>query len=205
MAIHRKSTQKGSSMRIRLATAAMLLLTVSVLSLTFSGCRSRARPDAGLEAPDPQSHEVTEPLNGETAASLTVIDLQGNTWTLAKSRGRIIVLFFWATYCKPCEEKFDGLNAIHEAYEGKSVEVWALAEDPDVRMVESWLALRDYSMPVALAGDTENQLFFPEQKLLPIPQAVLVGRDGKIAQRLGPDFTLEEVEATVKQLIGEAD
>jgi peroxiredoxin len=188
-------------MQIKMA----ILVSFALLAMIVHGCRNQAGPATAGVSQNPQPQQVVKEPEVEVAPPLVVTDLEENTLALAKSRGKVIVLYFWATYCKPCVEKFDGINAIHEAYVGKNVEVWALSEDPDARMVESWLTRHDLTMPVALVGQEENEMFFPGEKLLPIPQVVVVDQDGKIARRLGPEFTLEELETTVKQLIGEAE
>ena len=140
----------------------------------------------------------------EMAPDVILTDLSGESVTLASLRGGIVVLYFWATYCAPCVEKLPRMEAIHEAYRGKGVQIWALSLDRDADVVAGWLEKQDMTIPVGLVDDEMREQFFPGKKIVPIPQTLLIDAEGHIAQWLGGEMTLEELEEGIKALLGEA-
>jgi thiol-disulfide isomerase/thioredoxin len=74
--------------------------------------RDRARQVALLGAEAPEI-SVKEWLKGEAAS-------------LSSLRGRVVLLEFWATWCKPCREMFGKLKKLDEEYRDRGLEVLAL-------------------------------------------------------------------------------
>ncbi len=193
--------------------AGCCVAVVTILALVLSGCPSNEPPDAGASIEPPTTVETTaskepgeaaEAATMEMAPDVTLTDLSGESVTLGSLRGGIVVVYFWATYCVPCVEKLPRMEAIHEAYRGKGVQIWALSLDGDADVVAGWLEQQDMTIPVGLMDDEMREKFFPGKKLVPIPQTLLIDAEGRIAQWLGAEMTLEELEESIKALLGEA-
>jgi thiol-disulfide isomerase/thioredoxin len=66
-------------------------------------------------------------LVGTEAPEIAVREwIQGEPATLADLRGRVVLLEFWATWCKPCQEMFPKLKRLDEEYRARGLEVVAL-------------------------------------------------------------------------------
>lgn len=52
--------------------------------------------------------------------------IQGEPVTLRELRGRVVLLEFWATWCKPCQEMFPKLRRLDEEYRERGLEIIAL-------------------------------------------------------------------------------
>jgi thiol-disulfide isomerase/thioredoxin len=52
--------------------------------------------------------------------------ISGEATTLADLRGRVVLLEFWATWCKPCQEMFPRLKKLDEEYRASGLEIVAL-------------------------------------------------------------------------------
>lgn len=66
-------------------------------------------------------------LLGTEAPEISVKEwIQGEPATLETLRGRVVLLEFWATWCKPCREMFGKLRKLHEAYAARGLEILAL-------------------------------------------------------------------------------
>jgi thiol-disulfide isomerase/thioredoxin len=74
--------------------------------------RDRARQVSLVGAPAPEI-EIKDWINGDAA-------------TLAGLSGRVVLLEFWATWCKPCQEMFPKLKELDEEYRARGLEVIAL-------------------------------------------------------------------------------
>lgn len=66
-------------------------------------------------------------LVGTQAPEISVKDwIQGEPATLEYLRGRVVLLEFWATWCKPCREMFGKLKKLDEQYRERGLEILAL-------------------------------------------------------------------------------
>jgi thiol-disulfide isomerase/thioredoxin len=66
-------------------------------------------------------------LLGQTAPEIEVKEwLNGEPATLAGLRGQVVLLEFWATWCKPCEQMFPKLKQLDEEYRARGLNVIAL-------------------------------------------------------------------------------
>src|SRR5690349_12525083 len=52
----------------------------------------------------------------------------GGTLSPDQARGKVLLIDFWATYCKPCEKEFPKLQALADKA-GSGLVVYALSED----------------------------------------------------------------------------
>src|SRR4051794_40155335 len=69
--------------------------------------------------------------------SLPMITAKGIQSLIAKNKGKVVLLNFWATWCPPCAEEFPALVKAYTAYKAKGLEVIAISlndfsETPDV-------------------------------------------------------------------------
>lgn len=66
-------------------------------------------------------------LLGQPAPEIAVKEwISGEPATLATLRGQVVLLEFWATWCKPCEQMFDKLKRLHQNYSERGLQVIAL-------------------------------------------------------------------------------
>ncbi|MBI4295732.1 MAG: redoxin domain-containing protein [Chloroflexi bacterium] len=61
------------------------------------------------------------PLTGRTAPDFRLTDLNGNTVTLSKLRGKTVFLNFWASWCVPCREEMPEIQKTYLKYKDKGV------------------------------------------------------------------------------------
>ncbi len=65
-------------------------------------------------------------LDGEAPEVAVKTWLQGEATNLNVLRGRVVLLEFWATWCKPCREMFGKLKRIDEEYGARGLEIIGL-------------------------------------------------------------------------------
>ncbi len=66
-------------------------------------------------------------LLGQPAPEISVKEwISGEPATLASLRGKVMLLEFWATWCKPCEQMFDKLKRLDREYGQRGLQVIAL-------------------------------------------------------------------------------
>ncbi|MBI4290412.1 MAG: TlpA family protein disulfide reductase [Betaproteobacteria bacterium] len=133
-----------------------ILLSCALLLLDIAG--ASAQIEVGTPAP---------PFRAEL--------IGGGTFDSASQRGKVIVLNFWATWCKPCREEMPALEAYYRAHRAKGLEVIAISiEGPeDLGKVKN--VMKSFSFPAALASGAQTQGY---GRLWRIPITFVIDRRG---------------------------
>ena len=105
---------------------------------------------AALTVPMPAL--AAPPAIGKPAPALIVRELDGHRFDLAKLRGKVVLVNFWATWCSPCRVEMPTLNAFYRRYRARGLELLGLSIDqaPDDGEVKK--VMRQFSYPGALAS-----------------------------------------------------
>lgn len=140
------------------------LLVAVLLATTCLSCRA---------APAPASGEI-----GSEAPQAALTVLGGGSWKLADQRGKVVLLDFWATWCKPCQVQALIVEDLHREFQGKEVALFALNSGEDRETVESFVAKKPFGYPVLL--DPEDKMGV-SLGVAALPAVLIVGKDGKIA------------------------
>ncbi len=124
-------------------------------------------------------------LFGSQIQAVTVTDfslkkMDGDFFKLSEHLGsKIIVIDFWATWCKPCKKLLKRLNTIQKQYRGQ-VEVLAISIDEASAFstVESYIKARRFEFTVLF--DAENKVARLYNPTLKIPFTMVVDYQGNI-------------------------
>ncbi|MEE8339909.1 MAG: TlpA disulfide reductase family protein [Xanthomonadales bacterium] len=142
-----------------------------------------------------------ENVLGQPRPDFELGDINGATVSAADFDGKILLLNFWATWCKPCIEEMPMLTRLQHSYAGRGVQVVGIAlDDPDkAREFASELAI---NYPI-LVGSTDTVLAGRRygNRSGMLPYSVLVGADGIIRWTWLGALDLEELEAQIKALL----
>jgi thiol-disulfide isomerase/thioredoxin len=112
-------------------------------------------------------------------------------------RGKILVIDFWASWCKPCVAEIPNLKKLHEKYKENGLEVLSVSIDKDSK--EWLLALEKYAMPwkqvlAPKAGADITKLY----QFNLIPFIIIIDREGKI---IGKNQRGEALDNFIKERI----
>jgi peroxiredoxin len=121
------------------------------------------------------------PLDGELPQPFELSSLDGRPVTLSEQKGKVVLLYFWATWCPYCAKELP--TAIEQAYrkrkgEGFTVLAVNIRESRD--KVAAWIKERGLTVPVVLDSDGE---VISRYRVRATPTIVLVGRDGRMIGR----------------------
>ena len=76
-----------------------------------------------------QSAPARRDGGGEAAPPLALPDLGGRAVDVAKLRGKVVAVNFWATWCPPCREEIPGLAQVWTEHKGRCFELLGVAEE----------------------------------------------------------------------------
>jgi thiol-disulfide isomerase/thioredoxin len=83
--------------------------------------------------------DLPHPAEG-ALRNLKAIDLDGQQWTPAEMRGRVVLLDFWATWCAPCLKDVPTYQRLRREHDASQLEIIGVSVDVlDRRGLVSWL------------------------------------------------------------------
>ena len=146
-------------------------------------------------------------LLGQPAPEIEVADwVLGQPTTLAEQRGRVVMLEFWARWCRPCLATFPMLGDLHRRYHEDGLTILALTRygpgpaDQHVSERDAiWQTIADRSLEIAIGIAPDGRL---QQRYgaIGMPTFALVDRTGTVQfASATPDRT--EVERAVVSLL----
>ena len=124
-----------------------------------------------------------EPPGGKRLAPFALEEVDGGTFDASGIIGRdVIVVAFWATWCKPCKLELAALHKLYKKHKGKGLTVLAISVDgPDsIAEVRGYKHKFGYTFPVLL--DTETALLERYNPRGDVPFSFIVDRSGNIVE-----------------------
>ncbi|MFQ5797770.1 MAG: redoxin domain-containing protein, partial [Bacteroidota bacterium] len=110
-------------------------------------------------------------------------NLSGEVIQLAKLKGKVVVLDFWATWCGPCRAAFPFVQKVYEKYRENSdvmilaVNTWERVKGAErVDMVENFMEKNNYTFPVVY----DESKVVDKYEVEGIPTQFYIDREGTI-------------------------
>jgi cytochrome c biogenesis protein CcmG/thiol:disulfide interchange protein DsbE len=114
--------------------------------------------------------------NSNIASDFDLPGKQSNV-KLSESKGKLVYLDFWASWCGPCKQSFPWMNALQERYKSKGLEVIAINLDANNEDAQKFLATTPAKFTVAFDSKGRTPLQYGVKGM---PTSYLISRDGKI-------------------------
>lgn len=195
--------RRASRGRIAWPVRAACTLSVVVAALAWSG-GCRPSPDGGAPADGAPDGVPRTEVNLRPGGADELADL------LAKHRGRVVLVDFWATWCVPCVKQFPHTVALHRVLASRGLSVVAVSmDDPeDRKKVLAFLSLQQAPFDHLLSKDGSSQDGFATFDLSgELPCYRIYDRDGALRHQFpdpetGAPFGPEDVEEAVRSLVG---
>ncbi len=120
-------------------------------------------------------------------------DLSGKVWNEEAFKGKLVLLDYWATWCKPCLALKPKLDKIRDNYRDKGFEVLSVSIDEKQATLDKFFAKAKWDNSVA--RDTAKT--WANLHVVSIPALFLV-KDGKVVAVFRGNADPKAVEAAVK-------
>lgn len=186
----------------------MRRLGLSFLCLAAMGLAGCTQHAASSNAPSPNAAspaKQNDPIAaaGEIGSRLpdfSVKGLRGREIRSADFRGKVVLVDFWATWCKPCEKEMPGYQELLDRYGPRGFAVVGLKFDTmmDTEDPLSFAKRNGVRYPLAVASDDLKQKFGDIEGL---PTTMLYDREGILRKKIiGFEYT-KVVEEDLKPLL----
>jgi peroxiredoxin len=137
------------------------------------------------------------PLVGSPAPEIALKDLQGRDVKLSDLRGKVVLVNFWATWCKPCKEEMPAMQASYDKLRDKGFVVLAVNELEDTARVAEHIRTHGHTFEVVM--DHNNQVA-NMYGVVGLPASFLIDPQGIVRERIaGSLLTESRIEEMVKK------
>ena len=127
---------------------------------------------------------IASPLVGRTAPNFTLPQLDGPPVTLARLRGQIVVINFWASWCTECQVEQAALDQTWQQFRDSGVVVIGVDFEDSTGAARGYVRTDDVTYPVVEDTDSSTALAYG---LRGVPETFIVNRSGRIVNRIiGP-------------------
>jgi thiol-disulfide isomerase/thioredoxin len=153
---------------VRLLYPVSIVAVCLCVAIVILGCRQQVQDD----------HASSNPLLGKSVKAFVTVDPNGNTVDLSQHLGKdVILLDFWATWCKPCLMAMPEVEQIAQDFKDRGLVFYAVnvGEDPDT--VKEFLAQNKLDIPVAMDFDGQIQNMY---QAVDLPHTIVIGKDGTL-------------------------
>ena len=134
-----------------------------------------------------------------TAPNFTLLNTELEETMLTDYSGKVVLLDFWATWCKPCEEEIPIFIELYDDYRAQGFEVVGISlDDERLTVVEPYIERLGVNYTILL-GEAELIGLYD---VTVMPSAFLINREGQIAKPFhGAQGTREVYEKELKKLL----
>ena len=144
------------------------------------------------------AHLPTAALRPAPVFSLT--DLSGRTFSLSDSRGKVVVLDFWATWCDPCKQEIPYFIEMQSKYAPQGLQILGISMDDDEPPVRQFQQQFKMNYPVAIGNP---KLADQYGGILGLPITFVIDRKGRITARHIGATDPSVIEAEVQKLLAQ--
>jgi peroxiredoxin/YHS domain-containing protein len=134
------------------------------------------------------------------APDFTLANLSGEKMALKDFRGKVVLLDFWATWCKPCVKSMPALQKLHDQLAPQGFTVLGISIDEDgEKNVGAFVKKHKTNYPILL--DAEQNPAYEIYKVKAIPMMFLIDKKGQIVKQWIGVTALKEVETAAASLL----
>jgi peroxiredoxin len=130
------------------------------------------------------------PAVGTAAEDFRLVDLEGRQQSLSQYRGKVVLVNFWATWCKPCTTEMPAMQATYDKLREKGFVVLAVNELEDEAKVREHIKQHGHTFPVLMDRDNKVANQFG---VFGLPVSVFIDEKGVVQEYIKGGLLTEQV------------
>lgn len=123
----------------------------------------------------------TKPFQIGKPVDIRFTALDGREVDLAKLRGKVVLVDFWATDCGPCVAEMPEIKAVYDKFHDKGFEIIGISLDSKEATLRRFIRDKKLPWPQHFDGKGWENRFAQQFGIFSIPTAWLVNRRGNLA------------------------
>jgi peroxiredoxin len=140
----------------------------------------------------------------QRAPDIQLQTARGTTARLSDFKGKVVLVDFWASWCRPCVRSLPAIDGLYRKFRGRGLDVFAVNMDQQRRDADAFLSKVPHAMRIIFDADGQALSAFG---LAGIPSLVLIDRLGSVrfvhagySDKIG-----DEVRPEIEILLSETD
>jgi len=132
--------------------------------------------------------------------TFTLTDTEGSVFTEKNTRGKYLVVNFWATWCTPCLKE---IPAFVEFYNQNSnhVEILGLDYEPvNLPVINDFVERFSINYPIILYTDTNDSEYSKFGEIVGIPTTLIYSPDGELIRTFMGEVTIEDLDKYISPI-----
>jgi peroxiredoxin len=130
------------------------------------------------------------PAVGMPAEDFRLPDLDGKEQSLSQYRGKVVLVNFWATWCKPCTTEMPAMQACYDKLRDKGFVVLAVNELEDETKVREHIKQYGHTFPVLM--DRNNKVA-NQFGVYGLPVSVFIDEKGVVREYIKGGVLTEQI------------
>ncbi len=144
-------------------------------------------------------HDSKREMIGKPAPDFSAIDIDGNPISLKDYKGKVVLLYFWATWCGPCIGNMPIVKKVYDAYRDFGFDVIGINRDADESDMSEYLNV--CSLPWRQIFDGKEGPLKKLYRVSGMPSKWLIDKGGNI---ISHQFRSTELNKLVRDIVNES-
>lgn len=169
--------------------------TIGALLLTLGMAASAADLPA-------MPHDLTKQAANVPAPALILKDIDGQLHDLARLKGKVVLVNFWATWCPPCRREMPSMDRLAHKLAGTSFVVLAVDIGEDADTIHHFIDQLDTPPSFPILLDPSARIM-QTWNISGLPTTYLIDQQGRIAYTAvgGREYDHPAIEQLVRALL----
>ena len=135
------------------------------------------------------------------APNLTITTIEGKQFTLKELSGqkKLVVVNFWASWCRPCLEEMPHFERMHQAYQDKGVAFLGIATKDTLSAVRKFIAQKGITYEITL--DEQDRMASAFGGVNVLPTTIFIDNQNNIVKTHRGYLAQQELEENLKDLL----
>jgi len=121
---------------------------------------------------------------GDRAPELPFPDLNGESFSLEKVKGKVVLINFWASWCGPCILELPNLEKLQQRLKGRDFSVIAVGIDDQKENLASFKAQYGLTFPILVDEDGASKQAY---HLGGVPETLMLDKQGRVVLFIDPE------------------
>jgi cytochrome c biogenesis protein CcmG/thiol:disulfide interchange protein DsbE len=141
---------------------------------------------------------------GDRVPNFTLTTFDGEQISLESLQGKVVVLNFWASWCKPCEQEAADLEAAWRYYQPRGDVVFLGVDYVDTEP-EALAYLKKFAITYPNGPDLRTRIS-QQFRIRGVPETYILDQENVLRSvQIGPFSTLEQIKGIIDPLLDQQD